>query len=216
MVDIATKLMLGATLKDLGYACGIHPEPDFVTVKVPVFSFAKLHGVDNQLGPEMKSTGEVLGIGKTFEEALLKGLVAAGNTMKKSGGVLVTVRDQDKQEAIEVADKFASLGFDIYATAGTANVLNKNMVATNVVRKLSEGSPNVMDLLESGKIDYVISISAKGRQPQRESVQIRRKAVERSIVCLTSLDTANAVADCLGMDKTVADIDLVDITTIGK
>ena len=216
MVDIATKLMLGATLKDLGYACGIHPEPDFVTVKVPVFSFAKLHGVDNQLGPEMKSTGEVLGIGKTFEEALLKGLVASGNTMKKSGGVLVTVRDQDKQEAIEVADKFASLGFDIYATAGTANVLNKNMVATNVVRKLSEGSPNVMDLLESGKIDYVISISAKGRQPQRESVQIRRKAVERSIVCLTSLDTANAVADCLGMDKTVADIDLVDITTIGK
>jgi len=214
MVDIATRCMLGYKLKDLGYGTGLHPEGDYVAVKVPVFSFAKLHDLDTQLGPEMKSTGEVLGIAKTFHEALLKGLTAAGYKMKKHGGVLISVRDTDKQEIIPIAEGFAKLGYTIYATAGTALTLNNNMVAANAVRKLHEPEPNIMTLLESGKIDYVISTSAKGRIPQRDSVKIRRKAVERSIPCLTSLDTANALIECLKMDKTIKDIDLVDITKI--
>ncbi|MFO7161333.1 MAG: carbamoyl-phosphate synthase large subunit, partial [[Clostridium] cellulosi] len=214
MVDIATRCMLGYKLKDLGYGTGLHPEGDYVAVKVPVFSFAKLHDLDTQLGPEMKSTGEVLGIAKTFHEALLKGLTAAGYKMKKHGGVLISVRDTDKQEIIPIAEGFAKLGYTIYATAGTALTLNNNMVAANAVRKLHEPEPNIMTLLESGKIDYVISTSAKGRIPQRDSVKIRRKAVERSIPCLTSLDTANALIECLKMDKTIKDVDLVDITKI--
>ncbi|MDF2567518.1 MAG: carbamoyl-phosphate synthase large subunit [Oscillospiraceae bacterium] len=215
MVDLATKIMLGAKLSELGYGSGLYPEREYIAVKVPVFSFEKLHDVDTHLGPEMKSTGEVLGIAKTFEEALLKGLVGAGNKMKKTGGVFISVRDSDKQEIIEVADKFLSLGFDLYATAGTANTLNKNMIATNVVRKISEDSDNnILKLLDSGKIDYVISTSAKGRKPARDSVKLRRKAVERSICCLTSLDTANAIADCLAMKKTIKDVELVDITKI--
>ena len=163
----------------------------------------------------MKSTGEVLGIAKTLDEALLKGLVAAGYKMKKNGGVLISVRDTDKQEIIEVADKFSQMGFDLYATAGTANTLNKNMIATNVVRKISDDPDNnILTLLDSGKIDYVISTSAKGRMPARDSVKIRRKAVEHSIACLTSIDTANALADCLAMDKTIHDVELIDITKI--
>ena len=177
-----------------------------MAVKVPVFSFAKLSDVDTHLGPEMKSTGEVLGIAKNFHDALLKGLVAAGNQMKKSGGVFISVRDADKQEVLDVADKFASMGFDLYATSGTASNLNRNMIAANSVKNLT--------LLDSGKIDYVISTSEKGRLPAKDSVRIRRKAVERSIVCLTSLDTANAMADCLAMNKTIDDIELVDITKI--
>lgn len=215
MVDLATKIMLGSTLKELGYESGLYPSGDYVAVKVPVFSFEKLHDVDTHLGPEMKSTGEVLGIAKTLDEALLKGLVAAGYKMKKNGGVLISVRDTDKQEIIEVADKFSQMGFDLYATAGTANTLNKNMIATNVVRKISDDPDNnILTLLDSGKIDYVISTSAKGRMPARDSVKIRRKAVEHSIACLTSIDTANALADCLAMDKTIHDVELIDITKI--
>ena len=181
---------------------------------MPVFSFEKLHDVDTHLGPEMKSTGEVLGIAHTFEEALLKGLTAAGYKMKRSGGVLMTVRDSDKQELIKIADKFATLGFELYATPGTASTLNKNMIATNVVPKHKDGKNNVITLLDSGKIDYVISTSEKGREPAKDSVKIRRKAVERSIACLTSLDTANAMADSLLLGKTVGDVKLVDITKI--
>lgn len=215
MVDLATKIMLGATLKELGYQGGLYPDAGYVAVKVPVFSFEKLHDVDTHLGPEMKSTGEVLGIAKTLDEALYKGLVAAGYKMKKKGGVFITVRDTDKQEIIAVADKFSQMGFELYATAGTANTLNKNMIAANVVRKISEDpANNPLTLLDSGKIDYVISTSAKGRIPARDSVKIRRKAVEHSIACLTSIDTANALADCLAMDKTVNDIELIDITKI--
>lgn len=214
MVDLATRCMLGYKLKNLGCGTGLHPESDFVAVKVPVFSFEKLHDVDTHLGPEMKSTGEVLGIAKTFHEALLKGLTAAGYKMKKHGGVLITVRDTDKQEMIPIADAFSKLGYTIYATAGTAHLLNKNMIAANYVHKLHETEPNIMDLLESGKVDYVISTSAKGRIPQRDSVKMRRKAVERSIPCLTSLDTARALIACLKINKGIKDIDLVDITKI--
>ena len=215
MVALATEIILGKKLKDLGYGTGLYPARDYVAVKVPVFSFAKLSDVDTHLGPEMKSTGEVLGIAKRFDEALLKGLVASGNKMKKSGGVLISVRDADKQEVLEVADKFATMGFELYATSGTALNLNRNMIAANTVKKIHEDEENnVLTLLDSGKIDYVISTSEKGRLPARDSVRIRRKAVERSIVCLTSLDTANAVADCLAMDKTIDDVELVDIATI--
>ena len=214
MVDLATKVMLGEKLADLGYGTGLYPQGDYVAVKVPVFSFEKLHDVDIQLGPEMKSTGEVLGIARTFEEALYKGLVAAGYKMKKEGGVLISVKDGDKQEIIEVADRFERLGFTIYATAGTAKTLNSNMIAANVVRKIEEPSPNILDLFEENKIDYLISTNATGRKPAEHSVQMRRKAVERSIACLTAVDTAMALTECLLMDTTINDVDLVDITKI--
>ena len=216
MVDIATKIMLGESLREQGYTSGLYKEADFIAVKVPVFSFEKLHDVDTALGPEMKSTGECLGIARSFEDALYKGLVGAGYNFEKKqgGGVLITVRDTDKQEIIYVAEKFENLGFDIYATSGTASLLNKNMVAANVVRRVSEEKPNVMTLLDSGKIDYVISTSAKGRIPAFDSVKIRRKTVERSICCLTAIDTANAVADILLMGKKIDEMEMIDITKI--
>ena len=215
MVDLATKIILGKKLKDMGYKSGLYPAADYVAVKVPVFSFEKLHDVDNQLGPEMKSTGECLGIAKTFSEALLKGLVAAGYKLQHKGGVLISVRDSDKHEIIEIASRFEELGFEIYATGGTASILNRNMIAANHVYRIhEEKEPNVISLLESGKINYVISTSETGRNPSRDSVKMRRKAVERSIVCLTAVDTANALLDCLEMNKTVDDVELVDITKI--
>ncbi len=214
MVDLATKILLGKKLKDMGYKSGLYPSGEYIAVKVPVFSFEKLHDVDNQLGPEMKSTGECLGIAKTFGEALLKGLTAAGYKMYNKGGVLISVRDSDKNEVIEIASRFEALGFEIYATGGTASVLNRNMIAANHVYRISEGEPNVISLLESGKINYVISTSETGRKPSRDSVKMRRKAVERSIACLTSIDTANALLECLEMHKSVDDVEMVDITTL--
>ncbi|MDE6031793.1 MAG: carbamoyl-phosphate synthase large subunit [Oscillospiraceae bacterium] len=215
MVDLATKIILGKKLKDMGYKSGLHPAGDYVAVKVPVFSFEKLHDVDNQLGPEMKSTGECLGIAKTFSEALLKGLIAAGYKLFDKGGVLISVKDSDKNDVIEIASRFEELGFKIYATGGTASVLNRNMIAANHAYRISEcKEPNVISLLESGDVQYVISTSETGRKPSLDSVRMRRKAVERSIACLTSIDTANALLDCLEMNNTVDDIELVDITKI--
>ena len=214
MVDLATKIMLGETLKSLGYESGLYPSGDYVAVKVPVFSFEKLQDVDTMLGPEMKSTGECLGIGRTFEDALLKGLIAAGYDLKKEGGVLISVRDSDKQEIIPIADRFSRMGFERYGTSGTANVLNHNMIATNLVRKISEGEPNTITLLESGKIHYMISTSEKGRMPARDSVKMRRKSVERSICCLTAIDTASALSKILESGRSIDDVELVDITKI--
>ena len=218
MVDIATKLMLGETLAEQGYGTGLYPEGEYIAVKVPVFSFEKLHDVDTMLGPEMKSTGECLGIAKTFEDALLKGLTAAGYDLKIEGGVLISVRDSDKQEIIPIADKFSQMGFELYGTSGTASVLNKNMIATNCVRKISEpengNQQSVISLLESGKIHYVISTSAKGRMPARDSVKLRRKSVERSICSLTAIDTAKALANVLMSKRRIGDVELVDITEI--
>lgn len=215
MVDIATKIMLGKSLKDQGFQSGLYKKSDYIAVKVPVFSFEKLHDVDTQLGPEMKSTGECLGIAKTFDEALYKGLVAAGFKMPKKGGVLISVRNSDKAEIIEVASRFEKLGFDIYATSGTASLLNRNMVGANFTYRINEGKePNVMSLLESGKINIVVSTSETGRKPARDSVKMRRKSVERSIASLTSIDTANALLTCLEMKKNIDDIDLIDITKI--
>lgn len=156
--------MFGEKLRDQGYGIGLYPEAEYVAVKVPVFSFEKLHDVDTLLGPEMKSTGEVLGIAKTFDEALFKGLVAAGYKMKHEGGVLVTVRDTDKQEVVPIVEKFEKLGFNIYATAGTALTLNQNMIAANTVRKIEEDEPNIMTLFDQNKIDYIITTSKKGKK----------------------------------------------------
>ena len=214
MVDLATKIMLGETLKSLGYESGLYPSGDYVAVKVPVFSFEKLQDVDTMLGPEMKSTGECLGIGRTFEDALLKGLIAAGYDLKKEGGVLISVRDSDKQEIIPIADRLSRMGFELYGTSGTANVLNHNMIATNLVRKISEGEPNTITLLESGKIHYMISTSEKGRMPARDSVKMRRKSVERSICCLTAIDTASALSKILESGRSIDVVELVDITKI--
>lgn len=215
MVELATRILLGETLSSMGYQSGLYPEAKHVAVKVPIFSFEKLHDVDTQLGPEMKSTGEVLGIAESFQEALLKGLIAAGYTLKSSGGVLITVRDSEKQEIIPIAEQLEALGFTLYATAGTASTLNRNMVAANMVHKVDEDEENnVITLLSTGKIDYVISTSAKGRIPARDSVKLRRKAVELGIPCLTSLDTAKALADVLATHKHTEDITLLDITQI--
>ena len=166
------------------------------------------------LGPEMKSTGECLGIGRNLEDALLKGLIAAGFDLKRQGGVLISVRDTDKREILPIADKFERMGFDIYATSGTQSVLHRNMIAANLVRKISDGEPNAVTLLESGKINYVISTSAKGRLPERDSVKMRRKSIERSICSLTAIDTAKALAKVLESGRTISDVELVDITKI--
>ena len=214
MVELATRISLGEKLKDLGYGTGLYPNGQTVAVKVPVFSFEKLHGVDTHLGPEMKSTGEVLGIASSFREALLKGLVAAGYRLAKKGNVLFTVRDSDKPETVFLATKFQKLGFKIYATGGTAKYFEENGISAIPVEKIHHGVDDILSLIESGKLDYIVSTSAKGRLPERDSVQIRRKAVERSTACLTSLDTANALADCLAMEKGIDDISLVDITKI--
>ena len=218
MVDLATKVMFGQKLKDLGYGTGLFPVGEYVAVKVPVFSFEKLHDVDTQLGPEMKSTGEVLGIAKNFQDALVKGLLAAGYSMNKTDkkGVLITVRDTDKPDSIELAEKFRELGFELFGTAGTASFLNKNMVPCNVVQKIHEGDNNILKLIESGEISYVVSTSAKGRLPMRDSVKIRRKTVELSIPCLTSIDTANALVDSLKTGKNINDVEMIDMANMSK
>ena len=214
MVDLATRCMFGEKLKDMGWGTGLYPECKHYAVKVPVFSFQKLRGLDTQLGPEMKSTGEVLGVSTSFREALLKGMMGAGYEMKKKGKILISVRDADKQEIIQVAERFSELGFELYATTGTANVLNRHMVATNAVRNVDEPSPNMIDLIESGDIDYVIATSVKGRHPELGSVRIRRSTVEHAIPCLTAIDTANALLRCLEGDTRIQSCELVDINTV--
>ncbi len=216
MVDIATKVILGKPLKDLGYGTGLYRESEYVCVKVPVFSFEKLHGVDTSLGPEMKSTGEVLGIGKTLDEALYKGVVAAGIHVKENGNVFISVRNSDKQEAVEIAELYQDLGYNIYATGMTANTLNQNFIAANVVKKMQDGDNNVMDFMNQNKFDLIINTPTKGRQPMRDGFKIRRKAVEHSIPCFTSLDTARAVAKTLEDKKRNKELSLIDITTLRK
>ncbi len=211
MVDLATRAMLGEKLEDMGYGTGLYPVPPYVAVKVPVFSFEKLTDVDVQLGPEMKSTGEVLGLGKTLEEALYKGMIGAGYQMQRAGGVLLTVCDTDKHEIAPLARKFADLGFTLYATAGTAQVLAQAGLEAQVVSKIHEAEENTATLLESGQISYIVSTSSKGRLPWLDSVKIRRKAVELGIPCLTAIDTANALADSLRSRYNEHSTELVDI-----
>ena len=214
MCDLATKVSLGYKLTDLGFGTGLYKPSPYVAVKVPVFSFEKLTDVDTHLGPEMKSTGEVLGIGNNLEEALYKGLIASGHKMTKGGGVFITVRDQDKPEIGEIAKKFDKMGFAIYATTGTAMVLAKVGLSVKIVDKIHESSVNTITLLESGKVNYVISTSAKGRNPARDSVKIRRKASLLGIPCLTALDTANALADSLMSRYTPENTEIIDINNL--
>ena len=217
MVDLATHTMLGEKLRDLGYGTGLYRTPPYVACKVPVFSFEKLTNVDVALGPEMKSTGEVLGIGKNLEEALYKGLVAAGYNMEKKGGVLVTVRDSDKHEIVDVARKYDELGFDLYATEGTAKALEAVGLNVRHVAKVSDGTEeNTVSLMEAGKISYVISTDSKGRLPQLDSVKMRRKTVELGIPCLTSLDTADALARSLLSRYSQETTELVDLNHMRK
>jgi carbamoyl-phosphate synthase large subunit len=212
MVNIATKLMMGKKLGDFPYGTGLYKESGYVAVKVPVFSFEKLHDVDISLGPEMKSTGEVLGIAKTFPEALYKGIVASGMKLpKKGGGILMTVRDTDKVELVSLAEELEKLGFDLWATGKTANMMNKHGIATNAAKKIDEGEPNLLDLIQSGKISMVINTPTRGRKPERDGFKIRRKSVESSIPCLTSLDTVKAVIDCLKLNKEISDMSVVNL-----
>ncbi len=212
MVDLATRCMLGEKLKDMGYGVDLYPVSPYVAIKVPVFSFEKLIDVDTHLGPEMKSTGEVLGIASSFTEALYKGLTAAGYKMKKRGGVFLTVRNTDQCEIAEVAKKYFDLGFKLYATEGTAaTIADAGYPVTSVAKIHENPENNSLTLLESGKIDYMISTSAKGRIPSYASVKLRRRAVERSIPCLTSIDTAHALADSLKSRYSEYSTELVDI-----
>ena len=217
MVDLAIKVSLGMKLKDMPYGTGLYRKPDYVTVKVPVFSFAKLSGLDTQLGPEMKSTGEVLGIGRDLTEALYKGFIAAGFALKKDGGVFISVKDSDKPEIAEIGRKFMELGFSIYATDGTAEVLLDNGIAANVVTRLpmeNEKTESAMELIEDHTLSYIISTSSKGRLPERESVKLRRRATIAGIDSLTSIDTSNALLKCLECKYSEDNTILVDINTL--
>jgi len=216
MVDLATKAMLGRKLKDMEFGTGLYPESEYIAIKVPVFSFEKLRDVDISLGPEMKSTGEVLGISKDFSEALFKGLIGSGIKMKKNGNVLMTVRDSDKVELIPIAEEFEKLGFTLWATGKTAHVLNSYNVGTNYVKKIDEPSPNIIDLIDSGIIDIVINTPTKSRKPERDGFKIRRKTIERSIPCLTSLDTARAVLDSLKLGKEIKDVTIVELDKLSN
>ncbi|MBO4241810.1 MAG: carbamoyl-phosphate synthase large subunit [Clostridiales bacterium] len=215
MVDCAIRVSLGEKLADMDYGTGFYRKSPYTCVKVPVFSFEKLTDVDTQLGPEMKSTGEVLGVGRNLSEALYKGLVAAGYKMYKHGGVLITVRDSDKSEIVEIAKKFAALGFELYATKGNALMLRNSGLEVTEVAKIHESDTNnTISLLESGKVNYIISTSAKGRLPARDSVKLRRRAVMLGIPCLTAIDTADALAESLMSRYSEINTELVDINNM--
>ena len=214
MVELATKVSLGYKLKDLANTVGLLPKKDFYAFKVPVFSFEKLPDVEVSLGPEMKSTGEVMGISKDYHIALYKGLIASGIKLPLTGGVLFTVADPDKNEIIPIAEKFEKLGFKIYATSKTAKHLNYYQVAANYVRKVSEGSPNIIDLIRSGHINIVINTPTKGRQPQRDGFLIRRFAVENKVPIFTSVDTAKAAVEIIEFIKQKKELDIFNIGEI--
>ncbi|HLU21968.1 MAG TPA: carbamoyl-phosphate synthase large subunit [Bacillaceae bacterium] len=193
MANVATKVILGETLTSLGYETGLAPEQPGVYVKVPVFSFAKLRRVDISLGPEMKSTGEVMGKDKTMEKALYKGLIAAGMDIKTYGTVLITVADKDKEEALGLAKRFSAIGYKIIATSGTAKAIANAGIKVEVVDKIGSDGPTLIDVIRKGQAQIVINTLTKGKQPQRDGFRIRRESVENGIACLTSLDTAEAI-----------------------
>ncbi|MCL6637759.1 MAG: carbamoyl-phosphate synthase large subunit, partial [Alicyclobacillus sp.] len=176
---------------------GLVAEPSWVSVKVPVFSFAKLRRVDITLGPEMKSTGEVMGSEHTYAKALYKGLLAAGMAIPKHGTVLATISDKDKAEALPILRGFAELGFRLAATEGTAKFLRQHGLDVRVVNKLAQGTPNLADDIRDGKIQLVLNTLTKGLKPERDGFRIRRTAVEHGVPCLTSLDTAQSLLDVL-------------------
>ncbi len=218
MVELATKIIVGAKLKKLGYGTGLYPSSPYVAVKVPVFSFEKLNDVNSQLGPQMKSTGEVLGIGKTIEEAMFKGLVSAGFKMchpseRKPVGVYMTVNDQDKLEVLTIAKKFGDLGCTMYATKGTAKVINDLGFDCQVVERLS-ATDSVIKLMDEGKIDYVVYTGKTDMESINDFIRLHHHAILLGITVLTALDTANALADIIASKFTEDNTELVDINAL--
>lgn len=197
MVKLATRIILGRTLKEMGYSGGLYPQSRLFGVKAPVFSFSKLLQVDVTLGPEMKSTGEVMGVDSRYPAALYKAMVAAGCVFPRHGTVLVTVADKDKEEVLPIVRGMVRLGYDVCATAGTAAFLEQHGVSVKKVNKVREGSPHIIDLIRKGEIHLIINTLTKGRMPERDGFQIRRAAVELGVPCLTSLDTARGILEVL-------------------
>ena len=214
IIDLATKVMVGQKLKDLGYGTGIYKEADYYAVKMPVFSFEKLTDVDTGLGPEMKSTGEVLGIAESFPQALLKAFKGANMRVPKKGGrIIITVKDEDKQEIVGIARGFADMGIEILATAGTCEVLKAAGVPCTQVARVSEAHPNISDMIASGTIDLVINTPTKGRRQDTDGFKIRRATVEHSVGCVTAIDTARAMLTVREQSRS-ADLRPIDVTTI--
>ena len=201
IISLATRAICGESIKDMGYGTGILKEPDLVAVKMPVFSFEKIKGADISLGPEMKSTGECLGIGKNFNEALYKAFVGAGIKLPKHKKMIITVRDSEKSKVIDIAKRFCALGYTIYSTKGTAKVLNDNGVNAIVIRKLEEEGPNILDLILSHEIDIVIDVPMRGIAGNKDGFIIRRNAIETGVNVLTSTDTAKALVSSLENEK---------------
>ncbi|MBR1572900.1 MAG: carbamoyl-phosphate synthase large subunit [Lachnospiraceae bacterium] len=213
IVDLATKVIIGSTIRELGYEPGLQPEADYIAIKMPVFSFEKLRGAEISMGPEMKSTGECLGIGKTFNEALYKAFLGAGVNVTKYKQMIMTVADKDKPEAVGVAKRFAALGYKIYATRSTAKYLQEHGIDALWVNKISQESPNVMDLILGHKIDLVIDIPTTGHgDKSRDGFLIRRNAIETGVYCITAMDTANALATAL--ETQMDNITLIDIAKV--
>lgn len=211
MVNLATKMILGKKLKDLGFQPGLYPAPKYYAIKVPVFSFSKLLQVDTSLGPEMKSTGEVMGVDIDPSMALYKALVAAGMEIPREGNILATIADKDKEEVIPILRGFVDLGFKLLATCGTAKALQKAGLPVQKVNKIREGSPHIIDLIRENKIDLVINTLTRGKQPERDGFKIRRSAVEHGIPCLTSLDTTKVIRDVLVSFEEGKDLNLIPL-----
>lgn len=214
VIDIATRVILGEKLKDMEYGTGIYKQSEYVAVKMPIFSFEKIKNADTSLGPEMKSTGEVLGVSKVFSEAVLKAFIASGINIPQKGNVLITVRDKDKIEMLPIASKLEGAGFTIYATTGTAKFLNENGVEAKSVQKIWEGEDSIINLIESGKLSFIINTPTRGKNESRDGFKIRRLAVESKIPCFTALDTVEALYEALEKGTTEEDLEPIDIVEI--
>lgn len=214
IVDLATRVIIGNTLKGMGYPTGLAPEADYVAIKMPVFSFEKLRGAEISLGPEMKSTGECLGIGYSFDEALYKAFLGAGVRFPKYKQMIMTVKDADKPESVEIAKRFEALGYKIYATRSTAKYLEAHGVQARRINKIAQESPNVMDLILGHKIDLVIDTPTQGRDKSRDGFLIRRNAIETGVYCITAIDTANALARSLEYAGASDKLNLIDIAKV--
>ena len=213
IVPLATQVIIGKKIKELGYTPGLQPEADYVAVKMPVFSFEKIRGADISLGPEMKSTGECLGIAKTFDEALYKAFIGAGIKLPKFKNMIMTVRDEEHPAAVEIGRRFANIGYHIFATSGTARALNEAGVKATPVRKIEQESPNLLDLILGHKIDLVIDIPAQGAEHSKDGFVIRRNAIETGVNVLTAIDTAEALITSLE-NTDIKKLTLIDIATV--
>ena len=216
IVDLATQVIIGSTIRDLGYEPGLQRAADYYAIKMPVFSFEKVYGAETSLGPEMKSTGECLGIAADFNQALYKAFLGAGIQLPKYKQVILTVKDSDKAEIINIGKRFEALGYKVYATRSTARVLQENGVHALKVNKISQESPTVMDLILGHKIDLVVDTPTQGFQKNRDGFLIRRTAIETGITCLTALDTVNALLTTMETENADGALELIDIATIAK